>query len=55
MEKITAKNKSEFGAKKRELVSEGYKVYEYKAFSKFVKYEGFKEHEIILTKGWKKA
>lgn len=55
MERITAKNKSEFGAKKRELISEGYKVYEYGTFSKFVKYEGFKAHEIILTKGWKGA
>lgn len=54
IEKIIAKNKSEFGAKKRELISTGYTCIDREKFSDFALTKGFKRFEITLIKGWKK-
>lgn len=55
-EKVIAKNKSEFAAKKRELIEAGYKFYDRPLlnYGDFVKTEGFKSSTITVIRGWKR-
>ncbi len=55
MEKIIATNKAEFGAKKRELINSGYRVFDREKACNFVKMENFKSSEVVIIKGWKRA
>lgn len=54
--KIIAKNKSDFAAKKSELVKLGYTFFDKPLLNcgDFVKYEGFTRTTITVIRGWKR-